>query len=100
MSEYEPAPPPRQRPDEDEAFDRWRDENPDEWEEILGRKPIQNVTLLDHRVVADDARAARVMAGLQDGEAVCIECGGTGNEFLFMYRACQQCQGTGKVRDA
>lgn len=38
MSEYEPAPLPRQRPDEDEAFDRWRNEHPDEWEEILGRK--------------------------------------------------------------
>jgi DnaJ-class molecular chaperone len=51
----------------------------------------------DHRIESDDARAARVMANLKEGEAVCLECGGTGNEFLFMYRACSQCSGTGIV---
>lgn len=25
--------------DEDAAFDRWRDENPDEWDRMLGRVP-------------------------------------------------------------
>lgn len=51
----------------------------------------------DHRVESDDARAKRVMDNLKEGEAVCLHCGGTGNEFLFMYRQCPECVGTGII---
>ena len=38
MSEYDPAPAPRERrEDEDAAFDRWRAENPGEWDAMLNR---------------------------------------------------------------
>jgi hypothetical protein len=38
MSEYEPAPPPRERrEDDDAAFERWRHENPEEWEKMNNR---------------------------------------------------------------
>lgn len=53
----------------------------------------------DHRIQSDDARAEHVMATLKEGEAVCIHCGGTGNEFLFMYHACPQCNGTGRITE-
>jgi RecJ-like exonuclease len=42
----------------------------------------------------------RKKANLAAGQALCKNCGGTGNEFLFMYRACPECNGTGAVHAA
>lgn len=54
--------------------------------------------MTDFRIESDDARAERVKASLAPGEALCDECSGTGNEFLFMYRQCSACMGTGKTK--
>lgn len=37
----------------------------------------------------------RVKANEASGKPLCEHCGGSGNEFLFMYRACPKCAGTG-----
>ena len=47
----------------------------------------------DPRVTMDDQHAAGIPEALR-----CEKCEGTGNEFLFMYRACPACKGTG-VKD-
>ena len=44
----------------------------------------------DWRVRMDNERAAAIPAAEQ-----CLKCSGTGNEFLFMYRKCSDCDGTG-----
>jgi len=44
----------------------------------------------DWREEMDDARAALIQKDDQ-----CEHCGGTGNEFLFMYQECPDCNGTG-----
>jgi DnaJ-class molecular chaperone len=44
----------------------------------------------DPRVTFDDARAAKIKE-----DERCPKCEGTGNEFLFMYRMCSDCKGTG-----
>ena len=51
----------------------------------------------DHRIDGDDAVAERNGQTLLPGQGMCIHCGGTGNEFLFMYHRCPECNGSGKV---
>ena len=48
----------------------------------------------DKRVMSDDARAELIPEAQR-----CTHCGGTGNEFLFMYRQCPVCEGTGISRN-
>lgn len=43
-------------------------------------------------VQMDNERAKRV---IENGSQPCQKCEGTGNEFLFMYRECSACGGTG-----
>lgn len=45
----------------------------------------------DWRVRMDNDRAAAIPVTEQ-----CLKCDGTGNEFLFMYRKCSDCKGTGR----
>lgn len=47
----------------------------------------------DHRVLGDARRAARIVEGSR-----CKRCHGTGNELMWMYRACQACRGDGVSR--
>ena len=47
----------------------------------------------DHRVVSDRARAALIPEKQR-----CKRCVGSGNEFMFMYRQCQACEGSGVSR--
>lgn len=44
----------------------------------------------DPRITMDDRRAAKIPE-----KDRCPKCEGTGNEFLFMYRKCAACDGTG-----
>ena len=46
----------------------------------------------DPRVQLDNAKAERLK---NEGGLPCTKCEGTGNEFLFMYRECSECLGTG-----
>lgn len=49
--------------------------------------PAQGV---DHRVLRDDALASQIPR-----EQRCLKCGGTGNQFMFMYQRCDDCLGRG-----
>lgn len=45
------------------------------------------------RVIADNFRASLIPV-----EQRCERCNGTGNELMYMYRACGSCDGTGVTK--
>lgn len=54
--------------------------------------------MTDHRIESDDYLLKIRKLKLKKDEKLCTKCEGTGNQFLFMYRECDRCKGTGVVK--
>lgn len=51
------------------------------------------------RRFANMSDQARHEDNVAAGRALCVRCDGTGNELYSMYRACEDCGGTGCADD-
>jgi RecJ-like exonuclease len=55
---------------------------------------IDPATFRDHKEATDYGRRN---TNVERALTLCERCGGTGNEWLSMYRACEGCDGTGNT---
>lgn len=59
---------------------------------LITAEEINEQAKANPNVQSDQARADKLK---EEGYDLCPKCGGTGNELLFMYRQCSDCEGSG-----
>ena len=57
---------------------------------------IVNLETVDPRMRDDFARRNSVV---ESGKRLCFHCDGTGNEFIYSYKMCPDCKGTGEKKE-